>query len=129
MSYSCWALSDADRDRLLEIIPPLFPDVIAHHVTLKNPSSTAPEPAEITIVEEVVDPDGVQALVVTVSINGSTPTTKRDDGNYYHITWSIDRAAGKKPFSSVEAINRLIGTEQSAPREHLPVETTPEVCG
>jgi hypothetical protein len=38
---------------------------------------------------------GVQALVV--EIDGSVT---RPDGSIYHITWSLDRAAGRKPLES-----------------------------
>jgi hypothetical protein len=47
------------------------------------------------IVGHAYDLRGVQALVL--EIEGSV---RRPDGWIYHITWSLDRAAGRKPVES-----------------------------
>jgi hypothetical protein len=97
-----WKLGSADRKRLLARFPPLFPDVVADHVTLRTGTSTAtPLPCEKMgeIVGETDDGEGVQALIV--SIGGSVV---RPDGSTYHITWSLDRAAGRRAVES----NRVI---------------------
>ncbi len=130
MSYSCWVLDEEQRVDLLERFSPAFPDVIAHHVTLKNPSKIAPDEAVISIVGRIMDPTGVEALVVTVETGGEQATTRRQDGNFYHLTWSIDRAAGKKPFSSVEACERLMLTDHyQLVDPPIVLKTSPEVCG
>ena len=124
MTYSCWLLSDHSRDVLLDTFPPEFPDVIAHHVTVKNPSTIAPDPASITVVGQIVDPTGVQVLIVEVKVNDEVVT--RDD-TVFHLTWSIDRSKGKKPFSSVDTIKRLYD-DGFTPHDPIAIETTPAVC-
>ena len=109
MSYNGWKLSDTDRDKLLVAFPPRHPDVLAHHVT-NNLKNLIPEPASITVIGYAAN-EGVECLVVAV--NGETA---RPDGRTYHITWSIDRAAGFKPVNS----NNLIeghGYEEVTPIE------------
>ena len=41
------------------------------------------------------DGRGVQALVLRIA-----GTTARPDGSRWHVTWSLDRAAGRKPVES-----------------------------
>jgi len=103
MSYSCWKLTEACRTAMLEQFPAEFPDVVAHHVTHAFPSKVLPPAASIEIVAEMVDPDGVQVMLVTVD-TGDGPREQRPDGRTYHITWSIDRSAGKKPVHSNDVV-------------------------
>lgn len=86
-----WLLDAAERTALLERFPPRWPDVIAHHVTLAS-KVTDPLPSAQTgvVVGHVDDGVGLEALVV--SIDG---TTDRPDGSTCHITWSLDRTAGR----------------------------------
>jgi hypothetical protein len=95
-----WLLDDADRHSLLTHFPPAWPDVVAHHVTLAS-GTTAPLPIETSgeVVGEVGDGEGLQALVVAIG-----GTTDRPDGGTYHITWSLDRAAGRQPVQSNDVI-------------------------
>ncbi len=93
-----WKLDASERERLLQQIPPSWPDVIADHVTFQPSSGQKAQPlydthAEIVGVSD--DGEGVQALVV--SIDG---TTDRPDGSAYHITWSLDEARGRHPVDS-----------------------------
>jgi hypothetical protein len=100
-----WKLEPRDRDKLLVLFEPLFPDVIADHVTLRTGTNhTTPLPRETRgeIVGETDDSTGVQALIVR--IDGSTD---RCDGSTYHITWSIDRARGRRPVQSNDVIAQL----------------------
>lgn len=99
MSYIGWKLPESERERLLDIFPATYVDVIAHHVTLRMGDGALPEPVEAAVVGIVDDGKGVQALVVTID-----GTYRRPDGKIYHITWSIDRAAGRKPVHSNEVI-------------------------
>lgn len=100
-----WKLEADERARLLARFAPRWPDVIAHHVTLQSrafgaaalPTATAGE-----IVGRVDDGEGLEALVVRID-----GTTDRPDGSTYHITWSLDRARGRKPVESNAVIARL----------------------
>lgn len=100
-----WKLEPSDRDKLLMRFEPLFPDVIADHVTLRTGTDEkTPLPRETRgqVIGEIDDGAGVQALVVKIG-----GTTNRADGSTYHITWSIDRARGRRPVESNNAIAQL----------------------
>ncbi|MBC7985831.1 MAG: hypothetical protein H7X93_04050 [Sphingomonadaceae bacterium] len=100
-----WKLADADRQKLLARFAPLFPDRIADHVTLDSeagPDAPLPEETRADVVGEVDDGAGLEALVVAIG-----GTTDRPDGSTYHITWSLDRAAGREAVESNEVIARL----------------------
>jgi hypothetical protein len=93
-----WKLDPAERRDLLTRFKPLFPDVVADHVTLcTGTDHTTPLPHETRgeIVGAVDDAAGVQALVVRIG-----GTTDRSDGSTYHITWSLDRGRGRRPVES-----------------------------
>jgi hypothetical protein len=100
-----WKLDPGDRGRLLARFEPLFPDVVADHVTLRTGADhRTPLPRETSgeIVGGVDDGTGVQALVVRIG-----GTTQRSDGSTYHITWSLDRAQGRRPVESNRVIAEL----------------------
>jgi hypothetical protein len=100
-----WKLDTADRERLLEQFRPLFPDVVADHVTLRtgtNASTPLPQIRCGEVVGEIDDGAGVQALVVRIG-----GATDRGDGSTYHITWSLDRSRGRRPVESNVVIARL----------------------
>ena len=69
------------------------PDADADHVTLQTQASREPLPPEVdaTIVGHADDGDSLEAMVVR--IDGSTD---RPDGSIFHITWSLDKAKGRK---------------------------------
>jgi hypothetical protein len=97
-----WKLYPEERERLLGRFKPLFPDVIADHVTLRtgtDQKTPLPHETKGEIVGETDDGAGVQALVVRIG-----GTTDRSDGSTYHITWSLDRARGRRPVESNEVI-------------------------
>jgi len=95
-----WLLDESDRARLLLRFPPHWPDLVAHHVTLASQTDD-PLRAETAgeIVGETDDGHSLQALVV--AIGGST---RRPDGGSYHITWSLDRGAGREPRQSNDVL-------------------------
>jgi hypothetical protein len=95
-----WLLAEEDREPLLTVFPPAYPQVVAHHVTLRAgvPPDTPPSKAEGgTVIGLADDGAGVQALVV--EIEGST---RRPDGSTWHITWSL--APGRKAVESNDVI-------------------------
>lgn len=101
--YVGWELPGSVRDYLLEIFQPMYPDVVAHHITFKHgvkENFPLPTAERGVIVGITHDGDKVQALIV--AIDGDI---YREDFGVYHITWSIDRAKGAKPFHSNACIN------------------------
>jgi len=97
-----WKLDRAERARLLDRFPPAYADPVADHVTLAARVAgnvALPREAEGMIVGRSDDGRGVEAMVV--SIDGGTD---RPDGSTYHITWSLDRARGRKPVESNDVI-------------------------
>jgi hypothetical protein len=100
-----WALDREQRKELLLQFPPKFPDVVADHVTLAakvRRDAQLPGPATGEIVGRIDDGAGVEALVVTID-----GTTDRPDGSIYHITWSLDKAKGRKAKESNDVIAKL----------------------
>lgn len=97
-----WKLDKAERESLLVRFPPEWPDIVADHVTLDarpGPDEPLPDATEGEIVGGISDGEGLQAMVVAI---GGGP--ERPDGGTFHITWSLDRARGRKAVES----NRVI---------------------
>ena len=114
--YLGWALPLETKDALLEKFPAEYPQVVAHHCTLKfGVDADTPLPTETTatVVGVADDNNGVQALVL--SIGGSTT---RPDGGTYHITWSLN--PGRKPVESNEVIKRF-GWTPASPFTRIPL--------
>jgi hypothetical protein len=88
-----WKLDRSQRGELLERFPPRYSDVDADHVTLRTEASRRPLPPEVdaTIIGHADDGDSLEAMVVRVD-----GTTDRPDGSIFHITWSLEKAKGRK---------------------------------
>jgi hypothetical protein len=115
-----WKLDTVDRERLLERFGPIFPDVVADHVTLRtgtNASTALPKETGGEVIGEIDDGTGVQALVVRIG-----GTTDRGDGSTYHITWSLDRSRGRRPVESNAVIAQLGWRSLPAP---IPIRLHP----
>ena len=100
-----WSLDRQARRELLERFPPAYADAVADHVTLRagiGLEDDKPAPASCRIVGRADDGEGVEAMVV--EIDG---TTDRPDGSIYHITWSLDRARGRRAGESNDVIRKL----------------------
>jgi hypothetical protein len=97
--YTGWLVDAAARDGLLARLPPRYPRVVAHHVTLKFGDRAGAPPTDTLgeIVGEADDGCGVQAMVVRIA--GSTD---RPDGGTFHITWSL--ADGREARESNDVI-------------------------
>ena len=102
MAYSGYEISDADRAKLARVFPPKFSDFIGHHVTwqfgVDPDTAELPSDSNIRVVGYAGD-DSLECLVVEV--NGSI---RRPDRATLHITWSLDRNAGRKPVDSNELL-------------------------
>lgn len=93
-----WKLDRSDRAALLGRFPPRYAHVDADHVTLRGhtrPDEPAPPAVSAAVVGRADDQVGLECLVVAVD-----GVTRRPDGSTYHITWSLDREAGRKPVES-----------------------------
>lgn len=100
-----WKLDLCDREHLLRRFEPLYPDVIADHVTLRTGTdhkTPLPRDTQGEVVGEIDDGAGVQALIIKIG-----GTTDRVDGSTYHITWSINRALRRRPVESNHVIAQL----------------------
>jgi hypothetical protein len=88
-----WKLDRSQRGDLLERFPPRYSDVDADHVTLRTEASRGPLLPEVdaTIIGHADDGDSLEAMVVRVD-----GTTDRPDGSIFHITWSLEKAKGRK---------------------------------
>ena len=97
--YTGWLVDANHREALLRRLPPRYPTVVAHHVTLKfgDRQAQPPRDAEGQIVGEADDGAGVQAMVVAIAGG-----VERPDGGVFHITWSL--AAGREAKESNDVI-------------------------
>jgi hypothetical protein len=114
-----WLLHPEDRDRLLAVFPPAYPEVVAHHVTLRSgvpEDFPLPTETEGFVVGSADDDAGVQALVVEIG-----GTTRRPDGSTYHVTWSL--GPGRRAVESNDAI-RDRGWTATAERHQVRLEPT-----
>lgn len=97
-----WKLDQDQRAKLLEQFPPAYADTVADHVTFSarvDEARPLPEPATAEIVGRADDGAGVEALIVAVD-----GTTERPGGGRFHITWSLDKAKGRKAKESNDVI-------------------------
>jgi hypothetical protein len=117
MSVIGWLVDEAQRPELLARFTPVYPQVVAHHVTLRSGApDTEPLPPQVQaeIVGEADDGEGVQTLVVRLD-----GTTDRPDGSTFHITWSL--AEGRRAKES----NDVIAECGWKPVEATPVRLIP----
>lgn len=94
--YNGYLLTDKGRSDLLTHIEPIFPDVIAHHVTYEF-GIYDQLPPDATYVRAVAQASNDKVQAVVVMVNGAMI---RPDGGIYHITLSLDKAAGAKAVDS-----------------------------
>ena len=102
--YLAYTLTAKSRNDLLQYFRPKYPEVIASHITYKFPAKSTdelpPEVHEAHVVGYDDSGDGIEAAVV--EINGST---KKSDGDLYHITISLDPSK-HKPFHSRDLVKK-----------------------
>lgn len=115
-----WKLDAADRAGLLRRFQPRFPDVDADHVTLAAGApmdAPLPAPPVADVVGRADDGRGLEALVVRLD-----GTVDRPDGGVYHITWSLDRAAGRQPRESNDLLRGRVWEPLAEP---IPIRLDP----
>jgi hypothetical protein len=113
--YEAYAVPENVRKTLAVKFPPKFPEFIGHHITnqfvKKNDQALAAGAGAKVKVYAHVEEDGLEALAVTV--NGKENRAK--DNKQYHITWSLDRSKGKKPFDSNKLLASFSGDKEKTP--------------
>jgi hypothetical protein len=93
MGYNGYLLTENARQELLTAVPAMFSDVIAHHVTHDfNIAESKPPAANTVRVVAVASNDVIQTVIVKVL----DTTTRVHGDSFYHITLSMDKAAGAK---------------------------------
>lgn len=98
--YVGWKVPDAERSRVLALMPSRYQQTILHHVTLAfGVDETYPLPLKLParILGWADDGRGVQAAII--EIGGEC---KRSDGSTFHITWSL--AEGRKAVESNDIV-------------------------
>lgn len=96
-----WKLDRAERGALLARFPARYPDPDADHVTLQAGADGPPpaDPVTAAIIGHADDGAGLECMVVR--LDGATD---RPDGSTFHITWSLDKAAGRRAVQSNDVL-------------------------
>lgn len=110
-----WKLDRSERERLLRVHPPCYPQAVADHVTLEVGGKQVPAEVRAAIVGHADDGVGVECMVVTID-----GTVDRPDGSTYHITWSL--APGRKARESNDVLKEQGWQELDHP---IPITLTP----
>ena len=102
--YSGYLINDDSRKKLLEQFPPTYPNVIAHHITetfgVTKYAEAPKNPTSVKVIGYINNDENVEGLLVEV--NGKVD---RASGSKYHITWSLDKSTGAKPFDTNKYVN------------------------
>lgn len=94
--YNKYELEAGSRSKLFDLFPPKYPNVLGHHITEEFgvKDGRAPEqPQKVLVIGYIDNGEDVEGFLV--SVDGKVD---RPSGGKYHITWSIDRSNGAKPF-------------------------------
>lgn len=120
MYYVGFELTPNSRLKLMELFPPKYSRVFGHHITTKFGTKSEDDIPDYTEDVQVVahsdSGDGLEALVVR--INGNS---RKEDGNLFHITWSLDPEK-YKPFDS----NKLVSNRRTKINP-VPIQVVPMI--
>jgi hypothetical protein len=121
--YTGYLLTEATRNKLLAYFPPKYPDVLCHHITEQFPVPAGAEPPKAPARVEVIGTFEEEGRLdgLLVSIDG---TCHRPSGGFYHITMSINKAAGAKAKDSNDALEGKLTHFQPA---DVTIEVEPKV--
>lgn len=84
--YSCYALSEVSKTELASAIDTIFPIVKADHITFAYDTEMLPVDVKIAKALGVVIA-AAQIQTLFVELNGNK---YRPDGEFWHITWSVN---------------------------------------
>lgn len=94
--YNGYELDPGSRRKLMDLFPPKYPHVLGHHITEEfgvKDGRVPEQPKQVLVIGYIDNGENVEGFLVSVDGEINRPT-----GGKYHITWSIDRASGAKPF-------------------------------
>ncbi len=97
------------RDDLAETYPPQFFEFIGHHVTEQmgvKADTPLPTDKKITVIGHLTDRCALECFLV--KLDDHYMSGENVGRRYYHITWSLDRSKGKKPFHSNQMIHEYM---------------------
>ena len=119
--YSGYEIDKDSRDKLAVLYPPKYRNFLGHHITEEfgvAADSEPPEQPKNVKVIGVIDNDvNVQGFLVSIDGNMNRPS-----GGKYHITWSIDRSKGAKPFHTNNYVNDAVMLSRP-----IEIDVTPKV--
>lgn len=117
MTYEAFVLSPESRAQVLAHFPPMFDEVVAHHVThafgVSRDYSVGTSVNKtrldygvlytpIKVIGHIAN-EGIQAIVVEV-----VGAERKPNGDRYHVTISYNKDKGYKPYQS----NKLIADNE-----------------
>jgi hypothetical protein len=105
-----WNLTEPERLELLKRFPAACPEIHADHVTAGRMGQDIRLEEETGWIVGIANEDGLQALVVEIG-----GTVYRPDGSIYHVTWSLDRAQGRRPVDSNALLQKFAWERISPP--------------
>lgn len=104
--YNGYEIEEGSRNKLLTLYPPKYPNVLGHHITEKfgvKDKTVPDQPSKVLVIGYIDNGEDVEGFLVSIDGN-----TNRPDGGKYHITWSIDRTKGAKPFHTNNHVDEAI---------------------
>jgi hypothetical protein len=104
--YNGYELESGSRQKLLDLFPPKYSTLIGHHITEKfgiKDKEVPEQPNKVMVVGYIDNGEDVEGFLV--EIDG---TSDRPEGGKYHITWSIDRASGAKPYHTNMYVDKAV---------------------
>lgn len=117
-----YELTEPSRHEILKRFPPKYPEVLAHHITVRFPAKPGelppPMPHSVKVVGYADSGDGLEALVIELDGTTKRPGMAPEAGGMWHTTLSVDRKRAK-PVQSNQLIQKGY---QHVPPFHITVE-------
>lgn len=104
--YNGYEIEKGSREKLITLYPPKYPNFIGHHITEKfgvKDGTVPKQPEKVIIVGYINNGKNLEGFLV--SVDG---TVNRPDGSKYHLTWSLDRSKGAKPYHTNWYVNDAV---------------------
>lgn len=109
---------------ILNRFTPAHSEVIAHHITHQFPAKEAPPEVVEAHLVGYAQNRLVDAFLVALTFTDGSQTVSRPDGEFYHLTLSVNREAGGRPRDSKALLKEVTPTTYS---EWLPIRVEPQL--